>query len=298
VSTASPVLVVLAAGRARRYGGCKPLAPVGPAGEPVLDVLASDALAAGFSRLVLVLSPSSGPAIRYRVERAWPPYVEVHLAEQPVPRGTVDAVLAASEHLAPGEPFGVANADDIYGRSALAQLARHLAGAPVEQALVAFTLEHSVVSEAPVTRGICSVDADGWLTDLAERRQVHPVADGWFAADDGLEPAQLGADERVSVNLWGFTATMLDSMRQAMAAAGGGSVDAEVLLPEMVGRLVSERAADPARRVRVLPTDDACIGVTHPSDLELVQAELAHQVASGRRPAALWSEVGDLIAER
>ena len=28
-----PALVVLAAGRARRYGGCKPLAPVGPGGR-------------------------------------------------------------------------------------------------------------------------------------------------------------------------------------------------------------------------------------------------------------------------
>ena len=32
-----PALVILAAGRARRYGGCKPLAPVGPRGEAVID---------------------------------------------------------------------------------------------------------------------------------------------------------------------------------------------------------------------------------------------------------------------
>ena len=41
-----PALVILAAGRARRYGGCKPLAPVGPRGEAVIDLVASDALAA------------------------------------------------------------------------------------------------------------------------------------------------------------------------------------------------------------------------------------------------------------
>ena len=39
-------LVILAAGRARRYGGCKPLAPVGTHGEAVIDLVASDAVAA------------------------------------------------------------------------------------------------------------------------------------------------------------------------------------------------------------------------------------------------------------
>ncbi len=57
---ADPVLVILAAGRAKRYGGCKPLAPVGPHGEAVIDLVASDALAAGFSAVVLVLGPSTG----------------------------------------------------------------------------------------------------------------------------------------------------------------------------------------------------------------------------------------------
>ena len=46
-------LVILAAGRAKRYGGCKPLAPVGTHGEAVIDLVASDALDAGFSTIVL-----------------------------------------------------------------------------------------------------------------------------------------------------------------------------------------------------------------------------------------------------
>ena len=60
---AGPTIVILAAGRAKRYGGCKPLAPVGPHGDAVVDLVASDALAAGFGRVVLVLGPGTGPAI-------------------------------------------------------------------------------------------------------------------------------------------------------------------------------------------------------------------------------------------
>ena len=118
-------LVILAAGRARRYGGCKPLAPVGPHGEAVIDLVASDALAAGFGTIVLVLGPSTGPAIRYHVEHTWPDAVDVRFAVQPAPLGTVHAVLSASEHVGDA-PYGVGNADDIYGGAACAQLAEHL----------------------------------------------------------------------------------------------------------------------------------------------------------------------------
>src|SRR5277367_5150885 len=123
---AAPALVILAAGRARRYGGCKPLAPVGAHGEAVIDLVASDAVAAGFGTIVLVLGPSTGPAIRYHVEHTWPAAVDVRFAAQPAPLGTVHAVLSASDHVG-DTPYGVGNADDIYGRAACAQLATHLA---------------------------------------------------------------------------------------------------------------------------------------------------------------------------
>ena len=50
--------MVLAAGMAKRYGGCKPLAPVGLHGEAVIDLIAGDAVAAGFGDVVLVLGPA------------------------------------------------------------------------------------------------------------------------------------------------------------------------------------------------------------------------------------------------
>ena len=89
------MLVVLAAGMAKRYGGCKPLAPVGLHGEAVIDLTAGDALAAGFGPVVLVLGPQTGPAIRYHVKAAFPRHVQVSFAEQSVPLGTAHAVLCA-----------------------------------------------------------------------------------------------------------------------------------------------------------------------------------------------------------
>ena len=62
-----PTLVILAAGRARRYGGPKQLAPIGVHGEGIIDLIASDAFAAGFTHVVLVINPETGPEIRRHV---------------------------------------------------------------------------------------------------------------------------------------------------------------------------------------------------------------------------------------
>ena len=276
-----PPLVILAAGRARRYGGVKPLAPVGPRGEAVIDLVASDALAAGFGSIVLVLGPSTGPAIRYHVEHTWPSHVDVKFALQEAPLGTVHAVLSASDYVGDA-PYGVGNADDIYGGAAVALLAAHLQGARPTNALVGFRLADAVVGDAPVTRGICEVGPDGQLLRVDERRQVTALPDGRFACADGLEPSVLPADARVSMNLWGFTPAFHRTLEAAMAAATSASEEAEVLLPEVVGQSL---ATNP---FTVLPAAGRCIGVTHPDDLELVQVELARQVGQGMRPAALW----------
>jgi hypothetical protein len=295
----APPLVVLAAGMARRYGGCKPLAPIGPNGEAVIDLLVSDAVAAGFGQIVLVLHPESGPAIRYHVERCWPTSLEVAFAEQPLPLGTVHAVLAAREDLGTDRGFGVANADDVYGEEAMGQLADHLSSGRDEHVLVGYRLAATVATDDPVTRGICEVDQRGYLVSLTERRQVTRHDHGkTFTSESGVEPVTLDGESPTSVNLWGFQPAMWEVLASAMDAsgidqatvaateAGGGEAPkAEVLLPEVVATMVSRGEGLP---VRVLDTDAKLLGVTHLADLPVVSAELSRQVAWGTRPSQQW----------
>jgi len=213
---ARPVLVVLAAGMAKRYGGCKPLAPVGLHGEAVVDLTASDALAAGFGEVVLVLGPHTGAAIEYHVQRCWPPAVKVSVALQTEPLGTAHAVLCARPHV--GErPFAVVNADDVYGTPAFELLLGHLS-AHGEHALVAYRLADTVVTDEPVTRGTCAVDPDGLLAGIAERRKVQRQADGTFVAGDGAQPERLDPDTLVSVNLWGLQPEIWPVLEAAVRA--------------------------------------------------------------------------------
>ncbi|HEY1445726.1 MAG TPA: NTP transferase domain-containing protein [Acidimicrobiales bacterium] len=281
---AAPAIVVLAAGRAKRYGGCKPLAPVGPHGEAVIDLVASDALAAGFATVVLVLGPGTGPAIRYHVERTWPAAVDVRFALQPEPRGTVDAVLSAAEFVSDA-PYGVGNADDIYGIAGCTLLAEHLRGNGDVNALVGYRLADAVIGFSPVTRGICDVDGAGRLLGVDERRQVRALPEGGFVAGDGREPTSLPGDARVSMNLWGFTPEFHKILQAALDGAEDASEEKEVLLPEVVAQSLGTSG------FAVLPAEGRCVGVTHPDDLALVQAELNREIAAGERPARLWSSL-------
>ena len=294
-----PPLVVLAAGMARRYGGCKPLAPIGPNGEAVIDLLVSDAVSAGFGQVVLVLHPETGPAVRYHVERCWPESVEVAFAEQRLPLGTVHALLAAKGHLDPDTSFAVANADDIYGEEAMGQLVAQLGSGRSEHALIGYRLHATVATDDPVTRGICEVDGRGYLVALAERRQIFRHHNGEsFRSEDGAEPAELDGGLPTSVNLWGFRPAMWGVLEASMEASGldeeallaaatsGAAVPkAEVLLPEVVAAMVVQGSGLP---VRVVTTDAKLVGVTHAADLPLVSAELARQVAWGIRPSQPW----------
>ncbi len=274
----SATLIIMAAGRARRYGGLKPLAPVGLQGEAVIDFIAGDAVVGGFTKIVVVINPTTGPEIQAHIESNWPSHVDTSFAVQEQARGTVDAVLAARQQIDEKLPFGIANADDLYGADAMALLGAHLTSKS-NNCLIGFRLDKAGVGADPVTRGTCA-SSDGLLTSIIERHQVQ-FHDGEFISHDGIEPRQLSPSAAVSMNLWGFQKSMWGHLDAAMREARESATEAEVLLPDLVGRLIQSQ-----REVfRIIPVESPCIGVTHPSDLPLVQGHVADLVATGLRPA-------------
>jgi hypothetical protein len=284
----APTLVLLAAGLGSRFGGPKQIAPIGPGGAALIDYAACDAVAAGFGRLVLIVRGEIAEAVESHVQRHWPgdvrpEYVRQDLEPSAVaatssgrakPLGTAHALVAAASFL--DGPFGVANADDLYGASAFKLLAAHLAG-DGGHALVGYRLANTLLGDRPVNRALCQVDPDGRLTGIVEGA-VH-VGDG----AEGLTWRPLGApeeaavvmkgDEPVSMNLWGFTPEIVPVLAEAFSAfeAGGGiAAGEELFLPTVVGQHLGEEGLD----VTVLVSDDRCLGVTHPDDVPLLQATL------------------------
>jgi hypothetical protein len=176
-------------------------------------------------------------------------------------------------------PFGVANADDLYGAQAVATLADQLRkGNPGEHVVVAYHLKNTVITDDPVTRGVCEIDEEGYLARVVEHK-LHRLEDGTFEGAPIVgrgagDLVQLSGDEQVSMNLWGFSESMLDEIDDGLDAFDPETAPheegkpPELLLPDVVGKAVSERRA----RVRLMVSNSRCIGLTHPDDLPLVRS--------------------------
>ena len=287
-------LVILAAGFGRRFGGLKQLAPVGPSGQAIMDYTAHAAASCGYEGIVVIVRADIREEIAHHIAKNWPAELPVVLVNQgPIP-GTAQAVLSAAPHL--HGPFGVANADDIYGESALRALIEHFEAGTAgfsspdvsrkSHLLVAYHLVRTILTDATVTRGLCEVDADDNLVSI-EETQVSLREDGRFDVEPLVATTKrprriLDGSEWVSMNLWGFHPSILRHLARAVERFDATpSGRRELLLPEVVGRAVRSGRAN----VHVLETDERCIGVTHSEDVRLVHEELI--VAP--RPRATWT---------
>ena len=255
-------LVVMAAGLGSRFGGTKQLAQVGPNGEAFLDFAIADSRAAGANRVVLIVRSDIEADVQQHFETrgGLPDDLDVayvrqdkHGPTRPKPWGTAHAVLSAADAVT--GPFAVCNADDYYGPTAYAALARAMQNMADDEALLCgYRLDHTLPAEGTVTRGVCQVDGD---------RLVGIVEQEGISRTDNHFPQ----DTLVSMNLWAFSTKFLDALRAGFTRFledYGNSASAEYLLPAAV----AEEMGKGALSVRVVTTQETWVGVTNPDDLE------------------------------
>jgi len=298
-----PTLLVLAAGIGSRYGGLKQIAPVGPHGEIIIDYSIYDAIRAGFGKVVFVIRRDIEADFKEAVGSRFEGRIAVDYAfqerddlpdaytappERTKPWGTAHAILAARDVIR--EPFAVINADDFYGAEGyrllhdfLAAPAATEAAAP-DWALVGFTLRNTLSDHGSVARGVCRCTADGQLATVTEHLAIE--RDGQ-AAIDTPTGTRFSGDERVSMNMWGFTPDIFTVLSQGFRnflAANLDNPKAEYQIPVVVDNQI--RAG--ARRAQVLATSASWCGVTYTADTPQVAAHIAGLVQSGRYPSPLW----------
>jgi NDP-sugar pyrophosphorylase family protein len=287
-------IVIMAAGMGSRYGGLKQLDPVGPNGELLIHYTLYDAARAGFSRVVFVIRKEFETEFIDRIGRHMPRGLTASYAHQDVsdlpegrkkPWGTGHAVLATRQFI--DVPFGVVNADDYYGRSALASLHAFLVSPDYGDtafAMIGYLLRNTVSPHGAVTRGVCEVSG-GKLVDITETGGIE-VRDGQIGVDRGGAFTQIDPESPVSMNIWGFSPSLfdhLDTLFRAFRADAADDPKAEFLIPEVVKTLVREGAV----RVNVIDTDDRWFGMTHPEDRPVVTSEISRLIQAGVYPQKL-----------
>jgi UTP-glucose-1-phosphate uridylyltransferase len=278
-------LVVLAAGMGSRYGGLKQLDPVGPSGEIILDYSVTDAIKAGFNKVVFVIRREMLEQFRESVGSRYEERLAVEYAFQelePLPGGRVSpmgrtkpwgtghAVLAAASVVR--GPFSVINADDYYGPSGFVELARFLSAASTgEYAMVGYRLEKTLSEHGTVSRGICRADEKGFLIDITERTAIAKTDEGIVA--QGNPPVCLTGEEPTSMNFWGFTSGLfphLERLFEEFLDERGEDAKGEFYLPAAVSSLIASGEAT----VRLLRSEDPWFGLTYPEDKAAVVAAL------------------------
>ena len=301
-------LVIMAAGIGSRFGGgIKQLAPVGPNGEIIMDYSIHDAIEAGFNKIVFIIRKDIEADFREvignRMEKICGRLgVEVAYTFQSLedlpegytvpegrtkPWGTGQAVLTCKNVVR--EPFAVINADDYYGKEAFARIHDFIAGSvkedPYALCMAGFILKNTLSENGGVTRGICKVDGNGYLTDVAETKNIVKTASGAEVNGIAVDP-----ESYVSMNMWGLTPEFIglsdSGFRAFLSQLNGNDLTAEYLLPIYIGQLLQEKKVS----VKVLPTSDKWFGVTYQEDKQAVIESIRELIRDGKYHADLFSE--------
>ncbi|MCR5266935.1 MAG: nucleotidyltransferase [Lachnospiraceae bacterium] len=302
-----PTLVIMAAGMGSRYGGLKQIDPIDPQGNKIIDFSIYDAVRAGFQKIVFVIKKENEADFRSCVSDRIGDKAEILYAYQQIdalpagftvpagrvkPWGTAHAVLSAAPLI--DGPFAVINADDFYGRHAFTLihdfLTTHVDGEKYSYAMVGYALNKTLTENGTVSRGICGIDANGFLTDIVERTAIMQTESGIVYTDENGNAHPLPKDATVSMNLWGFTNSLLTEIRTRFETFLREEVPlnplkAECYLPFVVNELLGEGKA----QVTVLKSEDQWFGVTYQEDKPFVMESIRKLKQEGVYPKDLWT---------
>ena len=272
-----------------RYGGLKQLDQMGPNGETILDYSVKYAAQAGYGKVVLVIRRSMEADFQEYILPRYKNVIPVEYVFQELdmlpagfsvnpervkPYGTAHAILVAKDAIK--EPFTVINADDFYGKEPFQILGDYLrdvtANDPSAFAMVGYRLDKTLSENGTVSRGVCQVDGDGYLTIVKEMRKIARTDHGIENDEDGVVTPLTG-EEPVSMNFWGFSPRFFDRLEAMFAQflkANEGNIKAEFPIPDAVSAVMASGDA----KVRVLPTKSEWFGVTYAEDRPMVVEKL------------------------
>ena len=299
-----PVLVVMAAGMGSRYGGLKQIDPVDREGHIIIDFSIYDAVRAGFKKIVFIIKKENEEAFRAAIGDRVSRQIEVSYVFQDLhnlpegyevpegrvkPWGTGHAIMSCIGEI--DGPFAVINADDFYGVHAFAMAYEFLTqsqDAPdcYHYMMVGYRLDNTLTDNGHVARGVCETDEQGFLKDIHERTHIEKKEGRIVCTEDeGKTWIDLAGDSTVSLNMWGFSASILKELKERFPVfldknLKENPLKCEYFLPFVVDELLREGKAS----VQVLKSLDKWYGVTYKEDKPMVMDAIQQLKDAGQYP--------------
>ncbi|RHQ90094.1 nucleotidyltransferase [Ruminococcus sp. AF21-42] len=299
-----PVLVVMAAGMGSRYGGLKQIDPVDKEGHIIMDFSVYDAVKAGFKKVIFIIKKENEADFKAAIGDRLSKHLDVTYVFQDLknlpegyevpegrvkPWGTGHAVLSCIDEI--DGPFAVINADDYYGANAFRMAYDFLTQNQDEDGIyrymmVGYKLENTLTENGHVARGVCVTDEEGHLQKIHERTHIErhegSVA---YTEDEGKTWTALPQDSTVSMNMWGFSESILKELKARFPKfleenLPVNPMKCEYFLPFVVDELLGENKAT----VKVLKSMDKWYGVTYKEDKPVVVAAIQRMKDEGLYP--------------
>ena len=231
-----PVLVIMAAGMGSRYGGLKQIDPVDEQGHIIIDFSIFDAVKAGFEKVVFIIKKEDeadfkeciGDRMSKKMDVSYV-YQDLHNLPEgfTVPEGRVKPwgtghAIASCLGKVDG-PFAVINADDYYGQHAFETIYNYLNTHEDDEqyryTMVGYVLENTLTDHGHVARGVCETDDQGYLVGIHERTRIEKRGEGAaYTEDDGKTWTEIPKGSTVSMNMWGFSKSILEELENRFAA--------------------------------------------------------------------------------
>lgn len=306
ITIKEPVLVIMAAGMGSRYGGLKQIEPIDEEGHKIIDFSIYDAIRANFKKIIFIIKKEIEKEFKDKIGEKISKHIQVEYVYQELenipkpysipegrvkPWGTGHAILSCIERI--DGPLAVINSDDYYGVNGFKILYDYLISMDDKKltyAMVGYRLENTLTDNGGVARGICDVDENNMLIGIDERTCIEKRNNGAaYTEDEGKTWIEVSKDSTVSMNMWGFSSTILKELNNRFVEFLEKQVTKEPLkseyfLPEVVGQLLLERKAT----VKVLKSTDKWYGITYKADKERVMKEIAKLKSNGLYPEKLW----------
>ena len=305
-----PVLVIMAAGMGSRYGGLKQIDPVDPYGNIIIDFSIFDAREAGFEKVIFIIKKAIEEDFKIHIGNRISKYMDGAYVYQELdkipdgyqvpegrvkPWGTGHAVLCCSALI--DGPFAVINADDYYGKEAFHMIYDQLSSVEdtdrYQYTMVGYRLYNTLTENGYVARGVCRTDAKSRLVDIHERTRIEKHgSQAEYTEDDGATWTELPESTIVSMNMWGFTKSILGELENRFGAfldknLPVNPMKCEYFLPFVVDELLKADLA----QVTVLKSVDRWYGVTYKEDKETVVKAIKDLKDKGLYPEKLWEEL-------
>lgn len=301
-----PTLVILAAGIGSRYGSLKQMDKLGPSGESIIDYSVYDAIRAGFGKIVFVISKAIENEFKEIFNKKFGDRITLEYVlqeldnvpdginyskERKKPWGTAHAVMVTSEVI--NEAFAVINADDFYGARAFQVIADYLSvidkDDETSNCMVGYKINNTLSEFGYVSRGICELDENEYLTHVVECIHIEKIKDEIVFTEEDGGKTSLEKNCYVSMNFWGFNKHVFKHFKQQFKEfieLNKNNLKAEFFIPSVASKLIETGKCN----VKVLKSSDKWFGVTYKEDKPDVINKLKRLVDAGAYPDNLWGK--------